>query len=151
MLGAPVQVDSVDVGVAGPSSVHGLRIFEAGDEAKKSPFVTVDTASTDASAVDLVEGKSPNEITLNGAAISLRFDDSGKLVTHLPKPQPGGGPMPRLHIENGTLTLNQNGRPPMVIQGIKADLVGDSDGSQGHWRCQRSLLGRMVAGRLAGE
>src|SRR5258708_29426110 len=113
MLGAPVQVDSVDVGMAGPSSMHGLRIFEAGDEAKKSAFVTVDSASTDASAVDLLQGKSPNEIALTGAAITLHFDDAGKLVTRLPKPQPGGAPMPRLRIENGTLTLNQIGRAPM--------------------------------------
>ena len=43
----------------------------------------------------------------------------------MPRPQTGGGPMPHVRIDNGKLTLNQDGRPPMVIQGIKADLTSD--------------------------
>ena len=125
MLGAPVQVESADVGLTGDSSLHGLRVFEPGDEEKKTPIVTVDAASADASALDLMGGKTPNEISLTGASIALRFGTDGQLLTHMPRPQTGGGSMPHVRIDNGKLTLNQAGRPPMVIQGIKADLTSD--------------------------
>jgi hypothetical protein len=124
MLGAPVQVDTADVGMTGDSSLHGLRVFEPGDGVTQEPFITVAGASTDVSALDLLEGKTPKTVTLTGAAIALRFDAAGRLLTHMPKPQTGNGPMPRVRIENGKLTLNQDGRQPMVIQGIKAELVG---------------------------
>jgi hypothetical protein len=124
MLGAPVQVDTADVGMTGDSSLHGLRVFEPGDDVTQEPFITVAGASTDVSALDLLEGKTPKTVTLTGAAIALRFDAAGRLLTHMPKPQTGNGPMPRVRIENGKLTLNQDGRQPMVIQGIKAELVG---------------------------
>ena len=88
---------------------------------------------------------------MTGAVIKLalrRFGKTGKLC--LPNPQPGAGPMPRLHIDNGTLTLNQNGRPPMVVHGITADLIGDgagltakgsvSDPFWGEWSLDGSLV-----------
>jgi translocation and assembly module TamB len=123
MFGAPVQVDTADVGMTGDSSLHGLRVFEAGDAVTQEPFITVAGASTDVSALDLLEGKTPKTVTLTGAAIALHYDAAGRLLTHMPKPQTSGGPMPRVRIENGKLTLNQDGRQPMVIQGIKAELV----------------------------
>ena len=122
-IGVLVQVDTADVGMSGESSLHGLRVFQAGEDAKQEPFVTVGGVSADVSALDLLSGKTPTAITLTGAAIDLHYDAAGHLLTHMPKPQTGGGPLPRVHIENGKLTLNQDGRPPMVIQGIKADLV----------------------------
>jgi translocation and assembly module TamB len=124
MLGAPVQVDTADVGMTGDSSLHGLRVFEAGEDVKPEPFITVGHVSADVSAWDLLAGKTPKTVTLTGAAIALHFDAAGRLLTHLPKPQTGGGPMPRVLIANGKLTLSQDGREPMVIQGIKAELVG---------------------------
>jgi len=125
MLGAPVQVGSADVGLTGASSLHGLRIFEPGDQTEKTPIVTVDSATADASALDLAEGKSPNEVTLTGASIALHFGADGQLLTRMPRPKTGGGPMPHVRIDNGKLTLNQDGRAPMVIQGVKMDLASD--------------------------
>ncbi len=125
MLGAPVLVQSADVGLTGGSSLHGLRIFEPGDQTKKAPIITVDSATADASALDLAEGKSPNEVTLTGASIALHFGPDGKLLTRMPRPKTGGGPMPHVHIDNGKLTLDQDGRAPMVIQGVKLDLTSD--------------------------
>ena len=88
-------------------------------------------------------------MTLTGASIALHFDADGNLLTHLPKPKTTGGPMPRLHIDNGKLTLNQDGRKPMLVQGIKGDLTPDgadlkADGSVndplwGGWSLSGSL------------
>ena len=125
MLGAPVQVESADVGLTGDSSLHGLRVFEPGDEVQKTPVMTVDSATADASALDLAAGKTPNEIKLGGASIALRFGADGKLLTRMPRPKTGGGAMPHVHIDNGKLTINQEGRAPMVVQGVKADINSD--------------------------
>ena len=125
MLGALVQVDGADVGVSGDSSLHGLRVFQAGDDAKHKPFVTVAGASANVSALDLLKGVMPTAITLTGANVDLNFNTAGRLLTHMPKPKTGDAPMPRLHIENGQISLVQVGRQPMVIQGIKADLFSD--------------------------
>ncbi len=125
MLGAPVEVDSADVGLTGSSKLHGLRIFEPGDDVKKAPIIAVDGATADVSALDLLRGVSPGQVTLNGASVVLHFDADGNLVTRLPRPKTTGGPMPRLHIDNGKLTLNQDGRKPMIVQGVQGDLTPD--------------------------
>ena len=151
MLGAPVEVDSADVGLTGSSKLHGLRIFEPGDDAKKTPIVAVDAASADVSALDLLRGVSPGQVTLGGASIALHFDADGNLLTRLPRPKTGGGPMPHLHIDGAKLTLNQDGRKPMLIQGVTGDLTPDgadfkaggsvNDPFWGAWSLSGSLAG----------
>src|SRR5665213_28856 len=54
MLGTLVQVDTADVGMTGDSSLHGLRVFEAGQDVKQEPFITVGGVSADVSALDLL-------------------------------------------------------------------------------------------------
>ena len=87
MLGAPVEVDSADVGLTGSSTLHGLRIFEPGDDVKKAPIIAVDGATADVSALDLLRGISPGQVTLNGASVALHFDADGNLLTRLPRPE----------------------------------------------------------------
>jgi hypothetical protein len=125
LLGAPVEVDAADVGMTGSSSLRGLRIFEPGDEAKQAPVLAADGATADVAAADLMAGKSPTAITLTGVSIALHFDAEGNLLTHLPIPTPGAGLAPRLHVESGKLTINQDGRAPMVVRGIQVDLGPD--------------------------
>ncbi|HVS38275.1 MAG TPA: AsmA-like C-terminal region-containing protein [Gemmataceae bacterium] len=155
MLGAPVEVQSADVGLFGGSTLHGLRIFEPGDDSRKAPIVVVDGASADLSAVDVLAGKSPTNVTLTGASIALHFDADGNLVTRLPKPHSTGGPMPRLHIEGGKLTINQDGRKAMLVQGIKGDLTPNgadlkaggavTDPFWGDWSLSGGLAGQSGA------
>src|SRR5258708_28980804 len=64
MLGAPVQVDSVDVGMAGPSSVHGLHIFEAGGDDKKAAFLTREPASARAPPPESTSSQNPPRLAL---------------------------------------------------------------------------------------
>ncbi len=152
MLGAPVEVDSADVGLTGASTLHGLRIFEPGDEDKKAPFVVMDGATADVSALDLLRGVSPGQVTLSGASIALHFDADGNLLTRLPRPKTTGGPMPRLHIDKGRLTLNQDGRKPMIVQGVQGDLTPDGADLKAAGSIDDPFWGAWsLSGSLAGE
>ena len=152
MFGAPVEVQAANVGLTGGSTLHGLRIFEPGDESKKVPLVVIDSATADLSALDILSGKSPTKVTLNGASVVLHFDADGNLVTRLPKPKTTGAPMPRLHIDGGKLTLNQDGRKPMFIQGVNGDLAPEGADLKADGNIHDPFWGAWaLTGSLAGE
>src|SRR5579872_297301 len=128
ILGAPVQIREVDVGINSGSSLSGLQVFEANGQRPEQPWLTVADVRVDLSALNVVGGDmSPQRVALSGAAIDLRFDEDGRLITSLPKIKPTGRPFPQLVLEGGRLTLDQAGRPPMVIQGLSAE-ADDRDG-----------------------
>ncbi len=152
MLGAPVEVGSADVGLTGASTLHGLRIFEPGDENKKAPFVVMDGATADVSALDLLRGISPGQVTLSGVSIALHYDADGNLLTRLPRPKTTGAPMPHLHIDKGRLTLNQDGRKPMIVQGVTGDLTPDGADLKANGSVDDPFWGAWsLGGSLAGE
>jgi hypothetical protein len=123
VLGAPVQVNGIHVGIGGDSTLQGLEIFEEGKKGN-GPWVTVEDVRADLSALSLVRGRTaPEEVDLGGAAIDLRFDKDGHLTTRLPRPKGPSGAYPRFRLENSQITLNQAGREPMVLQGVNADLT----------------------------
>jgi translocation and assembly module TamB len=128
-LGAPVRLDTVDVGFVGGSSLRGLHVYEADAAPDDKPFLNVDNATADVSALGFLAGNAtPSQVTLTGASIDLHFDADGRLVTRLPRPKGGAGTaFPRLHVSGGTLTIAQDGRKPMVVQGVTADVSGQGD------------------------
>jgi hypothetical protein len=122
ILGVPVRVGSVDVGIQGDSTLSGLQLYEADGQRPDTPWLTVQNVRTDLSLFDVVRGDtSPERVELTGAAVDLRFDEDGHLLTRLPRVKPTGKPFPQLALHNARLTLDQQGRPPMVIQGVDAE------------------------------
>jgi hypothetical protein len=127
LLGGRVEVGGANIGLLGDSSVQGIEVYEVGDQSK--PWLQIDDVQADASALGLLLGKTPDKIQLQGARIALRFDAGGHLLTQLPKPKKSAPTkIPRLHIENGELTIDQEHRPPMIIRGINADIVSGANG-----------------------
>ncbi|HEY7158042.1 MAG TPA: DUF3971 domain-containing protein [Gemmataceae bacterium] len=127
LLGGRVEVEGSNIGLFGDSNVFGIKAYEDGEPSK--PWLQLDDGKADASAVGLLFGKSPNEIQLQGARIDLRFDVDGHLLTQLPKPKKAApAKIPRLHIEKGQLTIDQEHRPPMIVRGINADIVSGANG-----------------------
>src|SRR5437763_461412 len=53
--GGPVEIDAVDVGLGG-SSLHGLKLFEAGSPPASRPWLTIAHLETDLSVLDLLTG-----------------------------------------------------------------------------------------------
>jgi hypothetical protein len=122
IFGVPVRVGAVDVGIQGDSTLSGLQLFEADGERSDTPWLTVQNVRTDLSLLDVVRGDtSPQRVELTGAAVDLRFDENGHLLTRLPRIKPTGKPYPQLILHDARLTLNQQGRPPMVIEGVNAE------------------------------
>jgi hypothetical protein len=123
VLGAPVRVSDVNIGIGGDSTLQGLEVFEEG-RPSDGPWVTIEDVRADVSALGMVGGRSkPSEVELGGAVIDLRFDKDGRLATRLPRPKGPTGAYPRFHLENSQITLAQAGREPMVVHGVNADLT----------------------------
>ncbi|MGH7222043.1 MAG: hypothetical protein ACRELF_02335 [Gemmataceae bacterium] len=127
MLGGRVEIQSANIGLIGDSSVRGIQVYADGEQDK--PWLRIEDVTTDVSALSLLRDKSPDAIQLSGARITLRFDTDGHLLTKLPSGKKGAPTkLPRIHIEGGQLTLNQQHRRPMIIRGINADIIPGDNG-----------------------
>lgn len=121
IIGLPVEVEELSIG--GASSEVKLKVFAPAEEENGKPveFATISSVSTDVSATDLVTGRAdPQMIQLKRAAINLKVDRDGKLL--LPSLNGKGGTLPNrlpnIKIENGSITIHQEGRPAFQIAGI---------------------------------
>ncbi len=126
LLGVPVRVARVDIGIGGGSSFQGLQIFEDDNARPEMPWVRADDVSADFSAVDMFGDDSlPKEIVLNGAHVELRFAKDGSLLTRLPKTTDSTQALPKLRLENARVTIKQEGRErrPLVVTGVTADFT----------------------------
>jgi translocation and assembly module TamB len=127
--GGMVQVASADISVLGESTLHDVQLFESGENSSASPWVVIEDVQADVSVWSLLGGEAmPRNVTLVGAVLSLRFDSAGRLVTRLPKLEGKGETLPTVRIEQGKLTLQQEGRPDLVIAGLRA--TGQTDGEE---------------------
>ncbi len=147
VCGAPVKLDSVNLGVE-DSTVEGLKLYPAGSEgAAGKPWMTVGDVKTDVTLWDALRGAAmPHELTLTGASITLHFDRKGQLLTQLPRPSGQHVAWPVVKVADSRLTIDQEGRPPLVINGINgtlqtkdADLVVSGtieDPTWGEWTLQ---------------
>jgi uncharacterized protein involved in outer membrane biogenesis len=149
IYGGPVEVEGADIGLFGDSTLRNVRLHEAG-QAGRSAWASAAAVKTDVSALDLLRGVMPRQITLTDPVVTLRLDRDGRLLTQLPEGRaPGAGAAPDITIEGGQVTVQQEGRPEMVVQGIRASVkpevdrltvTGDiSDPEWGDWRLNASI------------
>jgi hypothetical protein len=148
-LGGTVQVGAVDLGLTGDSSVSGITVYDEDRAAGVKPWIRIARVRADVSALGLARGQMPQSVTLHDAQLSLHFAADDRLLTRLPavKPTPGLR-LPGVSIEGGTLTIEQDGRPPMVVHGIHADVTGEGgavrvkgtvdDPTWGQWTAEAS-------------
>ena len=158
-LGAPVKVGGIRLGLR-DSSVHQVDLYEPGAETSGTPWLTARDVATDVGIGDLLRDEAiPRSLTLVGVEVRLRFDRAGRLVTRLPRPEHPEEALPDLRIEGGQLTLQQEGRPDMVVRGICGTLraTGDrrvlagtvADPFWGDWTLDGSLAADGRAGSTA--
>jgi hypothetical protein len=127
LYGAPVEVSRAEIGWHG-SALHGLKLYEAGASRDQAPWATVDTVKADVSAPGLAQGREqPQHLELIGAALTLRFDAQGRLLTRLPSPKGKATALPEIDLRDSQLTLAQEGKPDLVLHGITAK-VQSQDG-----------------------
>jgi translocation and assembly module TamB len=128
VLGVPVEVADADIGLAGQSSLQGLKIYEPGEKPPEQPWLLADDIEADVSVVGLLGGAMPQRVRVKGATVDLRFDKGGHLLTKLPSTHGTGGVMPEIVLDGGKLTLAQEGRPPMVINGVQGTVTSGPEG-----------------------
>jgi hypothetical protein len=118
ILGVPVKLDAVDVGLFSVTTLTGLHLQQRDASGTDRPWLSVDRVQAGVSVIGLLLGRAmPPDISLDGVVLELQFNSTGELQTRLP-PLKGGGTMPALHIEQGKLILDQKGRPTLELQGL---------------------------------
>jgi hypothetical protein len=122
--GGVVQVDAVDIGL-NTSSVAGVKLYEKQPTTSGRPWVRVASVDADVSVLSILNGDTtPHHIMLKGAAITLRFSKTGKLLTELPV---ATGPMkldtlPDLQLEQGAIKLEREDGAVLDITNVNATL-----------------------------
>ncbi|HEV3262578.1 MAG TPA: AsmA-like C-terminal region-containing protein [Gemmataceae bacterium] len=124
--GGRVEVGDVDVGLGG-TDIHDLTLYEEGNGAGEEPWAVIKEVRANVSILDLLGGAEPGELTLDGAAVTLRFDRDGRLLTRLPTSRGATGELPAVDIQHGRVTLRQEGRPDLVVSDIDAELRSEGD------------------------
>src|SRR5947207_142431 len=61
-------------------------------------------------------------LLLTGAAIRLRFDKDGHLLTRLPARKGKAVSLPDVHLHRSRVTIDQEGRPEFAVEGIDAEV-----------------------------
>jgi hypothetical protein len=126
-FGGPVQLTHVDLGFDS-TVLHGLRLGEVGDDPDQPAWATADEVVADISAMGLVSGRiAPRRLTVRRPKLTLRFNREGHLLTRLPRRDCGARPLPAIVLENGQVTIQQEGHPDLVVDGIQATLSPEDD------------------------
>jgi hypothetical protein len=125
VYGGPVRVAQIEVGLH-HSALADVRLYEPSAEATAPPWAVFADVQAEVSALALLRGEArPRTLTVRGAAVTLRFDPQGHLLTRLPLPAAEASAFPAVHLERGQLTLHQEGYPDLVLTGIEADFQDD--------------------------
>jgi hypothetical protein len=118
-FGLAVTVEGIRVGLGG-TTLYNVRF--AGDDGNL-PLLRVDRLGTDLTLWKLLCGQTtPQEITLQGAHLTLCFDQSGEWVAPLPGATPA---LPRAHLRAGQLTVRREGWATLEISGIDAEITDE--------------------------
>ena len=118
-LGMPVEVSEIDVG--DDRSSFRFRVMDPADP--RAEVLDVPSASADVSATDFMTGRvSPSALKLNGPALTLRVGRQGQMRTPLPALPAANGTIPAVSIENGRVSVRQDGRPEFALSGINFKL-----------------------------
>lgn len=128
LLGLEIEVEQARIGLWEGSTVQGVAAQESIPLQDRSPFVQVRKAELDLTLWGILGGALPDSIDLTGASLHLRFADTGKLLTTLPKPGASGASLPTLHIHEGRITLDQQGREAFTLSGLEAKLQEKPEG-----------------------
>ncbi|MFO0878452.1 MAG: AsmA-like C-terminal region-containing protein [Gemmataceae bacterium] len=142
LLASPVDIARLDGRLVGSTSVHGLTLHDA---SSGDPLLTIDCLVVDVSLLSAARGRRlPQQVDVHGAHLHLRFNREGKLITRLPR-LPSAGGLPRLRLNHLRVTLDQEGRPPLTIQGVRAT-IEPRDGENLQGLIDDPVLGLVQAG-----
>jgi translocation and assembly module TamB len=130
------------------AGVEGLSLREG--SGKDAPeWLTARRVETDLSIGGFFRGRfAPTSVAIDGAKIALRFDAKGGLLTKGPFEGESSQPAspPDLQIKDADLTIDQEGRPPLLVRGVSGHLVRADYGERLELTTDDPRLGRWTAG-----
>ena len=120
------------------AGISGVKLSES--NAPDAPvWFTADRISTDVSIARLIRGRvMPTRIEIDRPKVDFRLDAKGQPLTKVPvddtqgagaKGKPAAVPLPEIIARDGVVTLAQDGRKPMILNGVEARLSPVPDGS----------------------
>jgi translocation and assembly module TamB len=140
------------------AGVVGLVLHE-GPAASSPVWARFERVSTDLSLGGLISGRfSPSRIDLYSPQLAFRLDRDGHALTQLPLKAGGGSALPVVTFDDAQVTFHQEGRPEMVISGVKGQLTPEIEGARlaastddptwGHWTAQGHMDGGLRTGQV---
>ena len=148
--GAPVEIESADLGLGG-LDLRGVRFLEAGSDGPK--WMSIEHARFEVPIWKILsEDLLARKIVVDDANIRLRFDRNGNLLNRFARLD--SVQAPRLHLDARRLRVEvvQDGRPPLVADSVDLEIrgLGDrlrADGTVGQlldaqWNFESEIDGR---------
>ncbi len=142
--GGRVAVSSAAIDFGG-SRFQNIQFFETDPESSDLPWITIAEMKSSAGVVDALRGKTPAVWMLNGVDVTLRFDATGHLLTHWPKPKTAAAATSAFKIEGGQVTLKQEGRPDLVVTDFTGELHPEGERLALTGTCQEARWGQWAA------
>lgn len=158
-LGVPVRIASISPGLQS-TAVRSLEIAEADNANDGKPWLVVQIVNADTSVPGMLMGNEPKTLAFRQAAITLRFDAGGKLLTRLPKQEDkAAGQLPTLRFEQSRVIIQQEGRADAAFSGISMEfreensrLIFDgkiNDQDWGRWQVAANIDASSRAGTVS--
>ncbi len=146
----PARLDSWWLG-RGSAGVEGLSLRE-GPGPDSPVWLSARRVETDLTLAGMLRGRfAPGRIVLEAPKLALRFDRKGDLLTKGPFAGGGGSAadLPDVEIRDAEVTIEQEGRPPLIVRGVSGGLDRSADGEDLALASDDPTLGRWtIQGRF---
>ncbi len=118
---------------AGSAGITGLELYE-GPGGAREPWFKAAAIETDLTLGGILGGHtSPGKVILRSPRPVFRLDKDGHPLTKIPLKPGGGGAapaLPEIVVQDGMVTIAQEGREPMVVSHVVATLKPDSQAAR---------------------
>ena len=150
-IGGPVEVGEADIGFSS-SSISDVQIRET-EKPKEEPWLVVGNIATDLNVFSVLRGAAmPNEVTITGAKVLLRFDREGALLTKLPEPPKQAGDsttslasLPLITLKESQMTFRKEGSEDMVAENVSMTLTRSEQGAAASGSFESKKWGKWTA------
>ena len=119
-LNGRLHFSSVDVGL-NATSMHDVVLVEQSSE---QPWAKIEHVEAEMPLLKLLGGSpDPELVHLHKIDVTLRFDSQNHLLTALPEKQGPLPPLPPIRLDEGTLTIAQEGREPFHLSNLTGQAI----------------------------
>ncbi|MFO0864578.1 MAG: hypothetical protein U0744_08000 [Gemmataceae bacterium] len=155
-IGGAIQVGEADIGF-GSSSISDVQIREI-EKPKEEPWLSVGTITTDLNVFSVLRGAMPNEMTITGAKVLLRFDREGAFADEAAgTAETAGdsttslGSLPEITLKDSQITFRKEGSDDMVAEKVNVTLSRSPQGPIAAGSFEANQWGKWTAKGEANE